>query len=323
MKKEFKDKVIAIFGASLDEHGYYMDNMRRFIAKQDEKCYIVNRSIGGNYARLACNMVEDEVDTINPDVVFIHFGGNDVAGDYNANLPETEELLEVRRTKMEDYFKYMRKLIRILKGKGYEVHVMLPFAVNENIDERDDIETVKDNVDKAKYLNCKASLTNVNNMWRGTAIPGLKKIVEEEGVGMINTFDTTYEAMINSNGEMFTEDEKHYSKRGHEVVAKIFLEYLGYENVPDTFDIKNDLCSVINKLEQIERHIQFFRRWIFYPLEHKPFADVNTEADVKAKLKELMQDPKYPYYAYAEVADYFYDDLTLLREKTFNLIKKI
>ena len=31
MKKEFKDKVIAIFGASVDEHGYHMDYMRRFI----------------------------------------------------------------------------------------------------------------------------------------------------------------------------------------------------------------------------------------------------------------------------------------------------
>lgn len=328
MKEKFRNKVIAVFGASLDEHGFYMDDMRRFIAKQDEKCYVVNRSIGGNYARLACNMVKDEVDTINPDVVFIHFGGNDVGVyNYNANLPETEELLEVRRTRLEEYFKYMRELIKILKGKGYDVHVMTPFAVNEKIVEKEDIEIVKDNVDKAKNLKsdffCKASLTNLNNLWGKKVVPELKKIVAEEGVGMLNTFEATYEAMNNSNGEMFTEDGTHYSKRGHEVVAKIFLDYLGYDNIPDSFDIKNDTCSVINQLEQLERHIQFFRRWIFYPPEHQPFADVNTEEDVKRKIKELVQDDNYSFLAFAEVANCFYDDFNLLREKSFELIKRL
>ena len=108
LKQEFKDKVIAIFGASIDEHGYYMDNMRRFIANQTEKCYIVNRSIGGNYAMLACNMVEDEIDTLNPDVVFVHFGTNDIGVyNYNANVPETEEVIARREASVEKYFKYI------------------------------------------------------------------------------------------------------------------------------------------------------------------------------------------------------------------------
>ena len=327
MKKEFKDKVIAIFGASIDEHGYYMDNMRRFIAKQDEKCYIVNRSIGGNYAMLACNMVEDEIDTLNPDVVFVHFGTNDIGVyNYNANVPETEEVIAKREASVKKYFKYMRQLLSMLKERGKEVYIMTPVCTDELIFEKEDIETVKDNVDKAKYLKsdfyCRASMRNVNNAFREQIVPELKNIAKEFSVGLIDTFSETHKEMLKGEG-MFNEDGIHYSQKGHVVLAKILLNYLGYENIPDSFDIKNDLCSVINKLEQIERHIQFFRRWIFYPLEHKPFADVNTEADVKAKLKELMQDPKYPYYAYAEVADYFYDDLTLLREKTFNLIKKI
>ena len=327
MKKEFKDKVIAIFGASIDEHGYYMDNMRRFIAKQDEKCYIVNRSIGGNYAMLACNMIEDEIDTLKPDIVIVHFGGNDVGlYNYNANVPETEEVIAKREASVKKYFKYMRQLVSMLKERGKEVYIMTPVCTDELIFEKEDIETVKDNVDKAKYLKsdfyCRASMRNVNNAFREQIVPELKNIAKEFSVGLIDTFSETHKEMLKGEG-MFNEDGIHYSQKGHVVLAKILLNYLGYENIPDSFDIKNDLCSVINKLEQIERHIQFFRRWIFYPLEHKPFADVNTEADVKAKLKELMQDPKYPYYAYAEVADYFYDDLTLLREKTFNLIKKI
>ena len=327
MKKEFKDKVIAIFGASIDEHGYYMDNMRRFIAKQDEKCYIVNRSIGGNYAMLACNMIEDEIDTLKPDIVIVHFGGNDVGlYNYNANVPETEEVIAKREASVKKYFKYMRQLVSMLKERGKEIYIMTPVCTDELIFEKEDIETVKDNVDKAKYLKsdfyCRASMRNVNNAFREQIVPELKNIAKEFSVGLIDTFSETHKEMLKGEG-MFNEDGIHYSQKGHVVLAKILLNYLGYENIPDSFDIKNDLCSVINKLEQIERHIQFFRRWIFYPLEHKPFADVNTEADVKAKLKELMQDPKYPYYAYAEVADYFYDDLTLLREKTFNLIKKI
>ena len=327
LKQEFKDKVIAVFGASVDEHGYYMDNMRRFISKQSEKCYFVNRSIGGNYAMLACNMIEDEIDTLNPDIVFVHFAGNDVGlYNYNANVPETEGVLNKRKASLDSYFFYMRKLVKLLKERNVKVYIMLPICVNENIVEKDNIETVKDNVDKAKYLKsdfyCKASFRKINTMYREIVLPELRKIAEENSVEVIDMFSKTYEQMLKTT-DMYTEDGIHYSKRGHDVLAKSMLEYLGYENVPDTFDIKNDHCSVINRLEQIERHIQFFRRWIFYPEAHKPFKDVNTEADVKAKLKELMQDPNYPFFAFAEVADYFYDDLTLLREKTVNLIKKI
>ena len=327
MKKQFKDKVIAVFGASTDEHGYYMDNMRRFIAKQDEKCYIVNRSIGGNYAMLACNMVEDEIDTLKPDVVFLHFAGNDIGVyNYNANAPQTEELIAKRENALKNYFKNMRKLATILKDKGYEVYIMSPFAYNENIFEKDDIETIKDNVDKAKHLKsdfyCKASFQNIHNMYRKVLLPELKKICEEVGVGFIDMFENTYEQMM-KKVVMYTEDGIHYSKKGHEVVAKLLLEYLGYENVPDSFDIKNDTCNVINRLEQIERHIQFFRRWIFYPIEHKPFAEVNTEEDVKAKLRDLMKDPKYPFMAFAVVADCFYDRMPVLREKCVKLIKKL
>ncbi len=327
LKQEFKDKVIAIFGASVDEHGYHMDNMRRFISKQDEKCYFVNRSIGGNYAMLACNMTEDEIDTLKPDIVFVHFAGNDVGlYTYNANVPETEEVLKSRQDKLDSYFFYMRKLVKSLKERNVEVYIMTPVCTNENIIEKDNIETVKDNVDKAKYLKsdfyCKGSFVKINNMYREVILPELCKIAEENSVEVIDMFTKTYEQMLRP-GEMFTEDGIHYSKRGHDVLAKIILEYLGYENVPDTFDIKNDLCSVINRLEQIERHIQFFRRWIFYPEAHKPFPEICTEEQVKAKLKELMQDPKYPFFAFAEVADFFYDDLNLLREKTVNLIKKL
>ena len=327
MKKEFKDKVVAVFGASTDEHGYYMDYMRRVISKQDEKCYFVNRSIGGNYAMLACNMIEDEIDTLNPDIVIVHFGGNDVGlYNYNANVPETEEVLNKRKTSLDNYFLNMRKLVKLLKDRGLEVYIMTPFAENENIVEKDNIETVKDNVDKAKYLKsdfyCKASFRKINNMWKEIAIPELYKIAEENSVQVIDAFSYVYEQMLKSNN-MYTEDGIHLSRGGHEVVARFLLNYLGYENIPESFDIKSDLCNIINQLEQTERHIQFFRRWIFYPLEHKPFADVNTEEDVKRKLKELMQDPKYPFFAFAEVADYFYDSMPVLREKCVKLIKKI
>ena len=327
MKKEFKDKVVAVFGASIDEHGFYMDYMRRFISTQSEKCYFVNRSIGGNYAMLACNMIEDEIDTLNPDIVIVHFGGNDVGlYNYNANVPETEEVLNKRKTSLDNYFLNMRKLVKLLKDRGLEVYIMTPFAENENIIEKDDIETVKDNVDKAKYMKsdfyCKASFRKINKMWREIAIPELYKIAEENSATVIDAFSGTYEQMLKTNN-MYTEDGIHYSRGGHEVVAKILLKYLGYENIPESFDIKSDLCNIINQLEQIERHIQFFRRWIFYPIEHKPFADVNTEADVKAKLKELIQDPKYPFFAFAEVADYFYDSMPVLREKCVKLIKKL
>ena len=327
IKKEFKDKVIAVFGASTDEHGYYMDYMRRFISTQSEKCYFVNRSIGGNYAMLACNMIEDEIDTLNPDIVIVHFGGNDVGlYNYNAHVPETEEVLNKRKTSLDNYFLNMRKLVKLLKDRGLEVYIMTPFAENENIIEKDDIETVKDNVDKAKYMKsdfyCKASFRKINTMWREVAIPELYKIAEENSVQVIDAFSYVYEQMLKSNN-MYTEDGIHLSRGGHEVVARFLLNYLGYENIPESFDIKSDLCNIINQLEQIERHIQFFRRWIFYPIEHKPFAEVNTEADVKAKLKELMQDPKYPFFAFAEVADYFYDSMPVLREKCVKLIKKL
>lgn len=326
MKQEFKNKVICFYSDSIGEHGYYMDYMRRYIAKQKEKCYIINRSIGGSATRLACNMIEDEIDTLKPDVVFVQFGGNDVGiYNYNANKPETPEILEKRQVRKDNYIKYTEKLVCLLKDRGIDVYLFSPNCTNERFNKQGEIETVKDNEDKAKFLKndfyCSESYVKVNALFADCE-EKFEKIAAKCGVGFLNAFSQTREFMYKVDG-MFTEDGLHYSTHGHKFLAHIFLKFLGYDNVPLEFDYKNDVCSVINQLEQTERHIQFFKHWLYYDEDEKPFPNFYTDEDVKAKIKEKLAEPNYPFKAFAEVANMFYDQQDEIRNMITRLVKSL
>ena len=64
----------------------------------------------------------------------------------------------------------------------------------------------------------------------------IKEIAERKGALYCPIFEKTYEKMLEMRG-LFREDGLHYSfDKGHHEIAKIILEFLGVEDIPDEFN---------------------------------------------------------------------------------------
>ena len=57
MKEIFKNKRIYILAASNIQHGFGVYNIRSFIRRNDEKCYVFNKGLGGNRAAIVQNLL--------------------------------------------------------------------------------------------------------------------------------------------------------------------------------------------------------------------------------------------------------------------------
>jgi hypothetical protein len=153
MKEQFKNKTLCLLGDSIMEHGFYTYNIRSFYQGKKDKCFVFNRGVAGNRAIMAQHILDDEVFWLNPDYVFICFGANDLGvWLYDSKKQVTDELLTKRKIRDDEYIKAHEILIDKFSEKGIKTVIMSPYAVNSFIEEKDDVETVKDNDEKEDIL---------------------------------------------------------------------------------------------------------------------------------------------------------------------------
>ena len=167
----------------------------------------------------------------------------------------TEEMLAERKTRDQEYFASYEKICDIIKESGATPVLMSPYATDEYLEEKDDIETIKDNDEKAEKIKAdfykKKTYKIVNEKFRIYA-QKIKEIAELKGALYCPIFEKTYEKMLGMRG-LFREDGLHYSfDKGHHEIAKIILEFLGVEDIPDEFN-KTPENDELEKLVQLER----------------------------------------------------------------------
>jgi hypothetical protein len=138
---------------------------------------------------------------------------------------------------------------------------MSPYATNQRIIEKDNIQTLGDNKEKAEKLGSsfykQESLKNVNGALR-LYRDFLKKYAEEhEGVMFFDMFEKSFDVMMNET-ELFNDDGVHYSEKGHKYLAKIILELFGYEDVPLEF-IHGEGAEQLWQAERLDRAPKFVR----------------------------------------------------------------
>ena len=289
MKEIFKNKRIVILGDSICEHGYYTYDMRSFIKRSEDKCYVFNRGIGGTRADMAFDLLDDEVFALRPDYCFICFGGNDLgAWLYSSKLTVDEKVLEERRIRNENYYNGIKYIVSHCKEKGVIPVLLSSYSSNEKIIESNDIKTLADNKEKAVNMDSsfykQETIKNLNNAKKPYR-DFIKKIAEEDdGVLFLDMLEETHKYML-TESEMFAKDGVHYSVKGHGFIAKILLEFLGYENVPSEF-IKDDENDSLEKIVQLERSIRFVR----YNPHNKVFGDFTKEQIIE-NCKKVFSDP--------------------------------
>lgn len=265
MKEQFRNKTLCLLGDSIMEHGFYTYNIRSFYQGKKDKCFVFNRGVAGNRAVMAEYILEDEIFWLNPDYVFICFGANDLGIWLYDSLKEvTPEIIEKRKARDDEYIASYEKLINIFQKRGIKPVVVSPYAVNEFIVEREDIETVTDNDEKEDLIKPsfykRKTFVNINDAFKGY-VKRLKDLAKKYDALYLDMFEKTYQTMKDRVGKgMFFDDGIHYTKDlGHTILAKTILEFLGEENVPDTF-IKTSENDKIYELEQLERSTGYITR---------------------------------------------------------------
>ena len=263
MKKEFVGKTIVLLGDSITEHGFYTYNLRSYFQGKEEKCYIFNRGTGGNRAVMAPYILSDEIRELKPDYIVISFGANDIGiWLYDARKVVSDKLLLERKLRDDEYYVSIAKIVDEVKERGITPIIMSPFAMDELLFEKDDVETVDDNDEKANNINAefytKKTFKNLNDKLKEYA-KTLKSLAEEKGVSYIPMFEKTYEKMLSTRG-LIKDDGLHYTHdQGHAFIAKVILQFFGCEDIPETFN-KTPENDELEKIVQDERHGGFIRR---------------------------------------------------------------
>ncbi len=221
-------KRICFLGDSILEHGYFIYALRSYIYHEGIQAEIYNRGIGGMSSSIVSDeQLEYEVFSLNPDYCVVSYGINDLGiWLYDSSIEEKPEVLEEREKHNQKYFNGIKEIVKKLKEKGVIPVLMSPYPVNELLEEKDGIETIGDNKEKAEligvnfYRNKTMSKINASlrlyNCW-------LKKYVEKEKLLFLDIFERLRDYGLEEEG-LFNADGIHYTKKGGEYIARSIIE---------------------------------------------------------------------------------------------------
>lgn len=322
MKAKYVGKTIAVIGDSITAHGKHFYYIRSYMQQSKEKCYLYNRGTGGNRAVMFPYLFDEEIKELKADYVMISYAGNDMGVWLYDNLkPVTEELLAKRKVRDDEYFESYRKSIQVVKDYGAVPIVVSPFAMNEYLTEKEYIETLADNDEKEDNLKpsfyTRATYRNLNNALRVYA-EKLKAMAKEMGAEYFPAFEKTYPEMLKQTG-MFGEDGLHYNfEVGYKFLAKIFLEYLGCENIPEDF-AKTPENDEIERLEQLERHASSV---ILATPNNKYFGNY-TQEELLERARKTVETASGWVANHAQLYLDHYKELPSIRAKIRELTEKL
>ncbi len=241
MKKEFIDKDVYFIGDSITAHGFYINDCNAYMKTESENCRLFNRGYGGARSSVALGYIEDEIkDICAGDVAFLSFGVNDMGvWLYDGLKEETPELLEKREARLNVCIDGYRKLIEILRAEGISPVIFITIAANQYLAERENIQTVADNKEKEDYIGpsfyTRKTYARIND---GIArlCSKLSDLSEQEGVPFLSCFEYFKEVSATEGDKIYGPDGIHLTEYGHSLLAKRVLEFMGCEDVPETFD---------------------------------------------------------------------------------------
>lgn len=287
---ELQNKTLCFLGDSLTASGVYPQEIRAYFKNNGINCRVFNRGLGGNRASMVQYLLEEEIYWLKPDYVFFTFGANDMGvWLYDSQKSVTPELLKERDKRNQVYYASMEQTITLLKEKGITPIVMSPFAMDELLTECEDIETVKDNKEKADYIGPsfykRATFRSLNTALKEYS-ENLKTIAKKRGVQFCDLFTDSYQKHLKVNG-MFGPDGVHLTEKGCRVATKSILSFLGFTDFSEEKFAISKAMEEYRELEDLERSVQYLPWALFSPY----FGD-RTEKDIRKSAETFLQDEK-------------------------------
>ena len=313
----YADKRIAFLGASIFQSGRFLQYMRSIMAGDFHAPKLLNCGLGGNRSIMAKYLMEDEIVSLNPDVCFVHFGVNDMGvWLYDAQLAETDELLAERRERNAVYLQGMREIVDELKRCGIAAVLCSPIAVNELLQEDENVETLADNKEKGELIGDafyqRKTFAQINDALKEYS-KQVKQIAEETNCVFCDLFVQTY-ALMKSKGGLYGKDGIHLTADGQMELGKILLQFLGWET-PAVVPKENAAVMKLAELESADRKIQYVK-WAMF----NPFLGYRT-VDLEENVKKEYQESDLP--AHKKVAIETYWEMGAQREQVRAEIERL
>ena len=316
MKKEFLNKKICFLGGSNIQHGTFLTYLRSVLPKE---IYLFNRGLGGNRAEMACALLQDEILNLKPDYCFVLYGTNDVGiWLYDQMLEKDESAIAERKNRDERFLKGIEETVKALKTAGVKPVLMSPWAVDELLIEKTDIQTVADNKEKEKRVTSdiytRSTFRNINKKL-GDYAEKVKAISERENLDFIDLYSNSYLLLQKDRG-LFGEDGIHLTDYGHQTFAKWIFEYL-VGNSKTVVWQKSARALKIEEMEAAERRVQYVKWAMFHPILGYDHSNLECEIEKLLKGKATLSPQRH---ANIETYLHYKGDINALRERIWNAL---
>lgn len=228
---KFLNKSLFVIADSNLTRPFYLEYLRAAFSATGKNVYIYNNGIPGARMDMVMNCIEEELAFVQPDYAILSFGGNDLGiWLYDSLKPETPDIISERRLRNESYVNALKTVIEYLRGRGIEPILMTPMCYDENLIERDDIVTEKDNKEKALITDSFFKRATFKKINQGLSVLKELGIKTAESYG-VEVWDVFSQTMARVNHGCFMDDGVHYNQAGHKIVAEIMYENMFGENL--------------------------------------------------------------------------------------------
>ena len=228
----FIDKKICVVADSNLTRPYFLEYLRSAFLAENKRVYLYNNGIPGARMDMVMNCIEEEFAVEKPDYVLLSFGANDLGiWLYDSTLDVTDEVLLERAARNQSYLNAFEEVVDYLRAKGVEPILITPMCLDENLVEKENITTDKDNKEKQLIGDSffkRATFRNINDGLQVLRDKGME-LAAKKGVAVWDIFTETRARVDHS---CFIEDGVHYNEKGHRIMAELFYKQMFGEELP-------------------------------------------------------------------------------------------
>lgn len=299
----FENKTVYFVGDSNITQPFFLEYLRENLLHTKKRTYLYNKGVPGARMDMVKNYIDEEISVLKPDYVVLSFGGNDLGiWLYDAYNAVTDEVLSEREKRIQKYCNALECLIVDLKSKYVVPILMTPLCYNEDIVERQDVKTERDNKEKCAIKNTlftKASFKNINIGQKIICEKG-KSIADKYRVQVWDAYSFTKEKV---DGSCFYGDGVHYNEKGHRIIAELIYENMFGEKLLD-YTIEKCVRN-ISDIEADERAYYFVKyNLIFFAYgtkQGKDLADaLNGFIKEKGYVEGLTKERAEGFFRFAQ-----------------------
>ena len=281
MYKFEKNSTICFFGDSITQGGKWIRSVfDYYIDVLNIPCEMYNCGVAGDKAENAITHMEDSVLFYEPTDVVIAFGMNDLGYDLYDGRAATDDVINERRKKSDEYVKNIDAIAKKLTEKNIRLSFCTPTAVDELTESKEPI-----------HYGVTSGLRELGDR--------LKVLSEKYGNNVID-FHRYYDNMLKiayREGKTINRDDRiHPNELGSVLLSQIFLHEQGYDVaiISNCKDLEKEMMKTFSDEENIRFEMEQSKSYIEF-VEWRVFSGIKDREYICSDIKKRLADEKSEY----------------------------